>query len=253
MSVATLPMYDWPEVRDATDAFWAALSARLTEAGVSAPDALDRARPEAETWADATLLFSQACGMDHVAGAARATRVIATPVYESEGCGGGRYSSAFVARKGAADDLLRAAAPFAANSEGSLSGWVAPALHLGAGAIGDVIWTGSHRASVVAVAEGKADLAAIDAVAWDLARRFEPAAEELAVIGWTDQLPAPPFVTSALTPSGVRAKLRAQLVETLVDPETEALRHELRLARIVAFADTDYDPVREAIIAQRAL
>ena len=64
------------------------------------------------------------------------------------------------------------------------------------------------------------------------------------MLGLTRPAPAPPFVTSALTASGDRARIRAALVETLVDPETAAIRAELRLSRIVAFADTDYDDAR---------
>jgi ABC-type phosphate/phosphonate transport system substrate-binding protein len=102
------------------------------------------------------------------------------------------------------------------------------------------------------VAEGRAEAAAIDAVVWDMAQRFEPAAAELQAVAWSAEAPAPPFVTSALRGSGDRARIRSALVDTLVDPETAAIRAELRLARIVAFADTDYDPVRHLAAAARA-
>jgi hypothetical protein len=35
--IATLPMYDWPEVREATDAWWAGLARHLRGAGFEAP------------------------------------------------------------------------------------------------------------------------------------------------------------------------------------------------------------------------
>lgn len=239
-------MYDWPETRDATDALWSALRPRLEAAGFEdVPPTLERARPAAEIWADPDLLFAQTCGLPYVAGAARATRIVCTPVYEVEGCGAGRYSSALVARAdGPADRAALHGARFAVNGADSLSGWAALLAALGPDGIGETVVTGAHRASIRAVAEGRAEAAAIDAVAWDLARRFEPAAAELRVLGWTDPAPAPPFVTSSIIESGRRARLRAALVETLVDTETESLRAELRLARIVAFADTDYDPAR---------
>jgi ABC-type phosphate/phosphonate transport system substrate-binding protein len=243
-------MYDWPEIRDATDAFWAALRPRIEAAGFAAPEALERTRPAESVWADPDLLFAQTCGLPYVAGAARAARIVATPVYTAEGCGAGRYSSAMVVRRG---EAAAAAAParFAVNDLGSLSGWAAPLAKLGAAAFEEIVTTGAHRASVVAVAEGRADAAAVDAMAWDLALRFEPAAAALEVAGWTDDAPAPPYVTSSLVESGARAKLRAALVETLVDEATEAIRAELRLARIVAFADVDYDPARRLAAAAR--
>ena len=37
-----LPMYDWPELRDATDGLWAALRDALRAEGVAAPEALSR-------------------------------------------------------------------------------------------------------------------------------------------------------------------------------------------------------------------
>lgn len=243
--LASLPLYDWPELRDVTDALWAALGARLRDVGLPAPETLDRDAPAAAQWGDPALLFSQTCGLPHVAGAARATRLICAPTYEVEGCGAGRYASAIVARRGGATDLdgLRGGR-FAANGSDSLSGWAALIDAIEPAAIGEVLWTGAHRASVIAVAEGRAEAAAIDALCWDMAKRFEPAAAELVVLGWTRPAPAPPFVTSALTASGDRARIRAALVETLVDPDTASIRTELRLARIVAFADTDYDAAR---------
>lgn len=246
MSLAALPMYDWPELRAETDALWAALAPRIAAAGMDPPEALNRDRSAAEIWSDPALLFAQTCGLPYVAGAARATRLICTPVYEVEGCGAGRYASALVARPGPVPDQVR----FAANGPDSLSGWAAPLAHLGEAAIAEIIWTGAHRASIAAVLEGRADLAAIDGVAWSFAKRFDPGAFALQVVGWTDPLPALPFVTSAARPSGERARLRAALVETLADAETAPLREALGLARIVAFADTDYDPVRET--ARRA-
>lgn len=239
-------MYDWPELRDATDALWAALRPRLLAAGFEeAPATLARDRPATEVWADPDLLFGQVCGLPQVAGVARPTRIVAAPVYELEGCAPGRYSSALVVRTEGPDTVEGLAGlRFAVNGRDSLSGWAAPLAALGERAIGETVITGAHRASVMAVAEGRADAAAIDAVAWAHARRFEPASQALRVVGWTDSAPAPPFVTSALTESGGRARLRAAFVETLVDPETAAIRAELGLARLVAFADTDYDPVR---------
>lgn len=241
MTLAALPMYDWPEARAETDGLWRALAERLGAAGFPAPERLSRDRPARDVWADPALLFSQTCGLPYVAGAARATRLICTPVYEFEGCGAGRYASALVARPGPVPDRVR----FAANGPDSLSGWAAPLAHLGEAALEEIVWTGAHRASIMAVLEGRADLAAIDAVAWAFAKRYDPAAGALQVVGWTDPLPALPFVTSAARPSGERAKIRAALVDVLADAESAPLKETLGLARIVAFADTDYDPVRE--------
>ena len=60
-----------------------------------------------------------------------------------------------------------------------------------------LIETGGHRASIRAVAEGRADVAAVDCKTWALARRLEPVARKLAVVGWTGRRMGLPFVTAA--------------------------------------------------------
>ena len=47
--------------------------------------------------------------------------------------------------------------------------------------------TGGHRNSIRAVAEGRADVATIDCRSWQMAQRFERAARELRVVGWTER------------------------------------------------------------------
>ena len=58
------------------------------------------------------------------------------------------------------------------------------------------IESGSHRHSVQAVGEGKADFAVIDAVSWRLAQRFEPQVHNVAVIGKTALTPGLPMITA---------------------------------------------------------
>ncbi|MDF2231114.1 hypothetical protein P2H44_00955 [Albimonas sp. CAU 1670] len=244
-----LPLFDWPELREATDGFWFAFHQRLTQAGFAPPAELDRARPGAESWADPQLLFSQADAHAHVAGAAAATRLICAPSYEAEGCGGGKVAAVFLARRGAvarggaAGISELAGARFAVGAD-SLCGLPALVDALGAAAVGEVEACASPRDALAALAEGRVDGASVDALTWALAQEHDPAAAELAPVGWSDPLPAPPFVTSALTETGARARLRAALVETLVDPATEPQRRALKLARIVAFGDPDYDAAR---------
>ena len=60
--VASLPMYDFPELRGAHAAFWTALSARLEAAGVSnVPPALTGNLPHGDVWRHPSLLFAQGC------------------------------------------------------------------------------------------------------------------------------------------------------------------------------------------------
>jgi len=71
------------------------------------------------------------------------------------------------------------------------------------------IVSGGHRLSVRAVAEGRADVAAIDCLSWALAQRYESAAKDLRIVGWTAKRKGLPFITAKTTPAPVLAALRA--------------------------------------------
>lgn len=240
--IAAMSLYDWPEIREETNAFWSALARRLRARGFEAPAALDRGYRAAEDRAD--LLFAQVCGLPCVRGVAPSARLLATPCYAVPGCEGANYSSAIIVRKG--DPRGRKALAegvVAANDDGSMSGWLAVLAEVGGAP--RVVWTGAHRRSVVAVAEGRADAAAIDAVAFDLARRFVPEAEAVEVVGWTRSLPAPTYITSAAHGPEEVAAIRAALDETLADPGLAPTLKALRLAGVRHLEEGDYDPIRE--------
>jgi ABC-type phosphate/phosphonate transport system substrate-binding protein len=116
--------------------------------------------------------------------------------------------------------LLLRGKRFAYNDSTSLSGFLGLKKDLEAAGEGlsifsDSIETGAHRLSVRAVAEGRADVAAIDCRSLLHCRRFEPAAAALEVVGWTARRPGLPFVTSRLTPPERVALLRRVLGHVL--------------------------------------
>ena len=52
MSLASLPMYDLPELRGAHAALWAGIARQLRQAGIAdVPAALCQERPASEVWA----------------------------------------------------------------------------------------------------------------------------------------------------------------------------------------------------------
>lgn len=200
--IAALQMYDWPEVAAGTDAFWADVAAALRGQGVGAPGSLSRPAEPGLAWRDPSLLLGQSCGLPYVSGACGDAVLVARPVFAVPGCGAGTYRSALVCRAGEEGPLERFRGGTAAVSEyGSQSGCnaLADAVRpFGEGFFGRVLLTGSHRGSVRAVAGGRADLAAIDAVAWALSADLEREAHaRLAVVGWTEEMPALPYITAA--------------------------------------------------------
>lgn len=179
-------------------------------------------------WLHPQLLIAQACWGPMELGLSRHVQVVAQPDYSAfEGGQGEQYSSAIVMRRDIAGNDVEAppdGAPliplgrlrgkrFAYNSADSMSGRIALARDLNAaGASLDLfssrVQTGGHRASMRAVAEGRADLAAVDCRSWDMARRFDPAAKLLSVVGWTARRKGLPYVCPLATPPDVVAALR---------------------------------------------
>ena len=95
--------------------------------------------------------------------------------------------------------------------------------------------TGSHRASFLAVAEGRAALAAIDALTWRLISEFEDTSA-VKVIGATDPTPALPYITARGRDAAAIHDAVAEAIAAL-DP---ADRARLRLRGIVRIAAEDY-------------
>lgn len=129
--IAALPMYDWPEVRDKTDALWASLRRRFLDHGVDAPEHLVRRNGDmppvpggirgadgeaiaadpatldpnafdlAVLWRHPDLLISDTCWGPMEFGLKDHVQVIGQSDYHGiEGGTGEFYSSAIIARKG---------------------------------------------------------------------------------------------------------------------------------------------------------
>lgn len=118
-----------------------------------------------------------------------------------------------------------------------------------------VLESGSHAASLRMLAQGEADLAAIDHTVfgyWQASGGAERQAimQSLRVIGQTADAPAPPWLMHRSVP----AELFARLQTLLLGLHQTALAPTLRAAgleRIVPATDSDYDPLRAAY--QRSL
>lgn len=194
-AVASLPMYDWPEVTGATDAFWARLRDALRGEGIAAPEALSR---DAAHWTHPQLALSQTCGLPYRLGLHARVTLIGAADYGLEDCPPGYYRSAIVVRGDDPRDRLAAfaQAAYAFNDLRSQSGYAALAAAMGRLEAGRGLRTGAHRASIRAVAEGVAKVAAIDAVSWRLAQAWEPAARRLRALAWTPPTPGLPMITA---------------------------------------------------------
>ena len=198
--IASLQMYDRPETAPATDRFWQLVRAELAHRGIEAPEALDRSPDAASAWSRNDLLLSQTCSLPFRMGLAGRARIVGTPDIGMDGCPRGHYCSVLIARDGDARERLVDfdGAVLAYNEAASQSGWAAPmaesARH---GITFRGFWrTGSHDGSAIAVADGLADIAAIDAHSWRLIHRFCASADGLRVVGRTECTPGLPLITA---------------------------------------------------------
>ncbi len=237
MRLAGLPMYDLPEVRPATHAWWTGLARAFSAAGIEdVPGSLVEPTDLMAHWRAPDLMFSQTCGLPYTRELLAYARLVATPCYAAGGCDGATYRSLVLtgADAPAPDVAALAAATLAVNSYGSHSGWVALcAAIIGQGqmpACANVVLTGSHRASIAAVARGEADLCAVDCVTFALLQAHVPA--EVAGVRSILQSPAAPglpYITARSTARESLSRLRDGLVAAFEAPDLEAARAALLL------------------------
>ena len=247
--LASLPMYCEAELRPATERWWAGLALHLRDQGV-------RDVPETLTWPDdyhghwraPGLLFSQTCGYPLVHIIGPAVRLIATPSYDAPGCEVAGYAAHVIVRESAEAQSVRdlRGCRLAVNGMTSFSGYhvwrnILPAGEDVDSFFGEIVASGSHRASIRLVAAGEADACAVDCVTHALLS--DQAGEELRgtrILASSPTAPAMPYVTAAATPDDEIAKMREGLLAAIADPSLAPARRELRLTGASVLTDDDY-------------
>lgn len=198
-------------------------------------------------WRDPALALSQTCGWPVVTElsdlvASGAVRVLGTFVPAIADVDGHTYRSVLVARSPEPGSLVGVRA--AVNSTASLSGWVSlvHAVH-GAGERwrGDVLVTGSHAESMVAVRDGRADVASIDALTFALQCRWFPdVVAGLHVVGHGPRVPCLPIIAGPAASEVPIATLRGALRTAVLDPSSTAARDALLIRDFVPLDAADY-------------
>lgn len=234
--IAYLGMYDRPETAAANDRLWDGIRSALGRG----PDALHRNIDPWVAWQSPELLLAQTCGCPFRTRLYGEVELVGTPDYDLPGCPPGHYRSVFVARK---SDRTKPLADFdrtrfAYNDGLSQSGWAAPLIHMQDRDIlpGELIETGGHRNSAMAVAQGRADFAALDLLSWQLMQDYDDFAADLVEIEHTEPTPGLPFITSLKTdPAEVFVALK-RAIETL----DETSRKTLHLKGLIHIPISDY-------------
>jgi ABC-type phosphate/phosphonate transport system substrate-binding protein len=252
MALASLPMYDLPELHAATAAWWQGLARAFRREGLAeVPDALDRRPDFQQVLLSPDLLFSQTCGYPLMHALAGKVTLLATPCYAVEACEAADYCSLVVvaADNPAAGITELRGARCAVNGTDSQSGYnalralVAP-LAAGGRFFGRVAVSGSHRASIGLVGSGQADVAAIDCVTHALLSRDRPATlAGTRVLCRTATAPNLPYVTRAGADDDLLARLRGGLQRAMADPALTTVRDSLMLTGIAVLPLSAYDRI----------
>ena len=239
--IASLPMYDWPEAQSANDRLWLAIADGLRARGINAPAALTRDDDLWGQWEAPDLVLSQTCGLPYRARLLGKVRLVGSPDYGLDGCPPGYYASKIVVRKAdadvAPDDWSKLRLVY--NEDRSQSGWASILNHAAAlgASFASAQGSGGHRNSVQMVADGAADIGAIDAQSWRLAQAYDPWAEQLAVIGQTEPTPATPFITA-----GDASDERVALIRAALDEGVAAMSDDDRaVLHLRGVADVPHD------------
>jgi len=254
--VAVLGMYDRPEIRAETDALWAMLREAIRDRGIDAPETLERQRPMQAVWEAPDLVLGQTCGLPYVTRLRERVGLIGAPAHAVEGCPPGWYRSVLIVGPecpGETLAALRGARP-AINARDSQSGYGAlmhaAAAHAVAGRFfGAPVMTGGHAASIAAVASGRADLAAVDAVTWALAKRHDPAAATVRVLGHTDPTPGLPYITARGRDPAALAAAAAAAIAAL----PRHVRAALMLTGFARPTAADYDLIATRLASAEAV
>jgi ABC-type phosphate/phosphonate transport system substrate-binding protein len=253
--IASLPMYN---VTPQHGMLWRALLEDCIGALARAGGPSDVAfidDPDSELishWRRPDLLLSQTCGFPYrMLGLAHEVQLIATPEFDAEGCEGPRYRSVLVVSNAAwargartleACRGLRAACNSADSHSGmnALRHAIAPLARDGR-FFASVLWTGSHAGTLRALANGEADVGAIDCVTLALLRdSHAEALSEVRAIGMTASAPGLPLIASCAL-----GEPHAEALRDALDAAHAANPERARILRLRGFARLAGDAYRE--------
>lgn len=247
MNYASLPMYDLPELTGATDAWWTGLAEHMRREGIiDVPETRVKPKELEAHWCQRNLLLSQTCGYPLTHQLRGKVQLLGLPVYACTGCDpDGFYSSVIVVSASSnvysLADCRSARAVY--NTDDSMSGLLALRLvaereaskivSSGSPFFSSLVRTGGHHRSLVAVAQGEADVACIDAVSFALLKKIDPQlVAAVRVMGHSPRVPGLPYITSLARTADELERLRAALRNAMTDRTLSDVRAELLISGI---------------------
>lgn len=245
--IAVLSMYDWPETEQVLDQFWALISKALLARGLPAPAHLTHTDEPYPLWRSDNLCIGQTCGWPYATKLRDLVHVFGRFDFGLPGCPPGCYNSVIVSSSNTGGFDLNTVAnaqTIAINGDDSQSGFHVFA-ELSEKTADQLIAeekrliTGAHRESIKAVAMGEAEIAAIDAVAYELAKIHDPEiVGKTHEIGRSKPMPGLPLITG----KGYEANLKAlyEAVKEAFDGLEERDRQALLVKSVLPAKGEDY-------------
>jgi len=197
-------------------------------------------QPVNSLWSDNSLFMSQCCGYDIIHRYKHRLQVLATPWFNATGCSNGDYASTIVVPTDSAFDDVT-------DMVGKVAVINGPESHSGMNALlslvsshcqssrffAEIKISGSHNQSLALLREGKADIAAVDCITYELLGRYRPISiQGTRALGLTYPAPAPPYVTAGKFDRETVARMQDALLEAFEDPSLLDCRHTLLLEKI---------------------
>jgi phosphonate transport system substrate-binding protein len=110
------------------------------------------------------------------------------------------------------------------------------------------VYTYSHDNSILAVAKGLVDGAAVDGHQWEYFQHFTPAlTSRTRVIRKSEPYGSPPLVASSRLPEGLKTKIRGILLAMHQEPDGREILDKLLIDQFLAPREEWYEPVRAMI------
>ncbi len=245
-------MYDFAEISSATDQFWRALQKNLVTLGLNdVPALLVRPDDLQAFWSSHDLLIGQTCGYPFKTGLCGDARYVATPCYRTRFSTGPTHKSLIVVHHQSQIETISDARGkiCAINMADSNTGMNLLRLEIAklqpaSPFFSRVYETLAHRNSMRAVANGEADMTAIDCVTFALVEQIDRTlCRQLKIIAETEATPALPFITSSETNEKTLSVLRDALHMTMKDPTQHTNLKTLMLEDIVVLPAQSYDRI----------
>lgn len=252
MRIAGFPMYDFVEIRSATNDLWHALQNNLITLGLrDVPVSLVRPDDLQAFWSNTDLLIGQTCGYPFKTGVCGNARYVATPCYHTRFSKGPAHKSLIVVHQHSHIDSISDARGkiCAINMADSNTGMNLLRLEIAklqpaSPFFSRVYETQAHRKSMQAVADGEADIAAIDCITFALVEQIDPSmTKTLKILAETEETPSLPFITSAETDERTLSALREALHMIIMDPRQQNNLKILMIEDIVVLPEQRYDRI----------